>query len=269
MPKKSDSGVCVHNQYTVVGMAKSKLFSVVEVHNQSLQHNCTVHLLCTPHPTGQSRWLNCVTHMACAVHLHMYRQYPLIPHRPLHPLQDSAGIWLSRCSLLSTRPTVQFSCSVVSDSLRLHGPQHKTYKWICKLCGHPSQISLVSLHLRGDSPCFAYNYLCTSLFPLLANHNKTVLFVHHFHRTSYSVSLLLISVALNPNEQQRNRGWMTVWLNGVTGCYLTISKMCLEMDTEIGSSWWWATLLCSWSCEQFPGRHRRNIYQVIGRYKKM
>ena len=164
MPKKSDSGVCVRNQYTVVGMAKSKLFSVVEVHNQSLQHNCTVHLLCTPHPTSQSRWLNCVTHMACAVHLHMYRQYPLIPHRPLHPFQDSAGIWLSRCSLLSTRPTVQFSCSVVSDSLRLHGPQHKTYKWICKLCGHPSQISLVSLHLRGDSPCFAYT--CALVYSL-------------------------------------------------------------------------------------------------------
>jgi len=112
MPKKSDSGVCVRNQYTVVGMAKSKLFSMVEVHNQSLQHNCTVHVLCIPHPTSQSRWLNCVTYMACAVHLHMYRWYPFIPHRPLHPLQDSAGIWLSRCSLLSTRPTVQFSHSL-------------------------------------------------------------------------------------------------------------------------------------------------------------
>ena len=27
-------------------------------------------------------------------------------------------------------------------------------------------------------------------------------------------------------------------------------------------------VVCPWSCEQLPGRHRRNIYQVIGRCKK-
>ena len=84
IPKTSDSGACVRIQYTAVGMAKSRPFSMAEVHDQSLQHNCTVHHLCTHTP--QSRWLNCFPHMACAVHLHMYRQYPLIPHRPLHPL---------------------------------------------------------------------------------------------------------------------------------------------------------------------------------------
>ena len=31
---------------------------------------------------------------------------------------------------------------------------------------------------------------------------------------------------------------MTVWLNEVTGCYLTRFKMCLEMNIEIGSFWW-------------------------------
>ena len=81
----------------------------------------------------------------------------------------------SRCSLLSARRTVQFSHSVVSDSLRLHGLQQKTYRGICKICAHPSHISLVSLPLRGESSCFAYNYLCASLFPFLLNHKKTVL----------------------------------------------------------------------------------------------
>lgn len=106
---------------------------------------------------------------------------------------------------------------------------------------------------------------CVLVFPLSHSPQKTISFLCIIRTGSDTASPLLISVTLHSHGQCRNMGQMVVWLNGITDIN-QLSPKCIGKWTVtlVGSFWWWATLLCSWSSQSVSGRHRRSIYQVIG-----